>query len=118
MNGDKIDFVKMVVVESIPSVLFPKQVELEMEKDPKLISLRQDVMTGDWSKCKLPRSLPRCQIDLSPRDNRGQYRHHVWGGPPYHSDIYDSEEPLPGDNVFGQIATRVRNRRIEQMKKI
>ena len=39
------------------------------------------------------------------------------GGAPYYSDIYDSDEPLIGDNGFGKIATRVRNRKIEQMKK-
>ena len=57
VRGDKIDFVKMVAVESIPSALSAKQVELELEKDPELISVRQYVRTGDWSKCKLPHYL-------------------------------------------------------------
>ena len=47
MSGDKIDFVKMVAVESTPSALSAKQVELASEKDPQLISVRQYVMTGD-----------------------------------------------------------------------
>ena len=54
MSGDTLDFVKMVAVESTPSALSAKQVELESEKDPELISVRQYVTTGDWSKCKLP----------------------------------------------------------------
>ena len=41
VNGDKIDLVKMVAVESTPSALFAKQVELESEKDPELINVRQ-----------------------------------------------------------------------------
>ena len=40
----------------------------------------------------------------------------TWGGgAPFNSEIYDSDEPLPGDNLFGKIATRVRNRRIRKM---
>ena len=57
MSGDKIDFVKMVAVESTPSALSTKQVELASEMDPELISMRQYVRTGDWSKCKLPHYL-------------------------------------------------------------
>ena len=57
VSGDTIDFVKMVAVESTPSALSAKQVELESEKDPELISVRQYVTTGDWSKCKLPHYL-------------------------------------------------------------
>ena len=57
VSGDKIDFVKIVAVESTPSALSTKQVELESEKDPELISMRQYVTTGDWSKCKLPHYL-------------------------------------------------------------
>ena len=57
VSGDKIDFVKMVAVESTPSALSTKQVELASEKDPELISVRQYVITGDWSKCKLPHYL-------------------------------------------------------------
>ena len=40
VSGDKIDFVKMVAVESTPSALSAKQVELASEKDPELISVR------------------------------------------------------------------------------
>ena len=54
MSVDKIDFVKMVAVESTPSALSAKQVELASEKDPELISVRHYVSTGDWSKCKFP----------------------------------------------------------------
>ena len=57
VSGDKIDFVKMVALESTPSALSAKQVELASEKDPELISVRQYVTTGDWSKCKLPHYL-------------------------------------------------------------
>ena len=45
VSGDKIDFVKIVAVENTPSALSAKQVELESEKDPELIRLRQYVMT-------------------------------------------------------------------------
>ena len=55
VSGDKIDFVKMVAIT--PSALSAKQVELESEKGPELISMRQYVMTGDWSKYKLPHYL-------------------------------------------------------------
>ena len=57
MSVDKIDFVKMVAVESTPSALSAKQVELASEKDPELISVTHYVSTGDWSKCKLPHYL-------------------------------------------------------------
>ena len=57
VSGDKIDFVKMVAVQCTPSALSAKQVELASEKDPELISVRQYVTTGDWSKCKLPHYL-------------------------------------------------------------
>ena len=57
VSGDKIDFVKMVAVESTPSALSAKQVKLASEKDHELISVRQYVTTGDWSKCKLPHYL-------------------------------------------------------------
>ena len=57
MSGDKIDFVKMVAVENTPSALSAKQVDLESEKDPELISVKHYVSTGDWSKCKLPHYL-------------------------------------------------------------
>ena len=57
VSDDKIDFVKMVAVESTPSALSAKQVELAWEKDPKLISVRHYVSTGDWSKFKLPHYL-------------------------------------------------------------
>ena len=54
VSGDKIDFVKMV---AITSALSAKQVELELEKGPELISVRQYVTIGDWSKYKLPHYL-------------------------------------------------------------
>ena len=57
VSGDKIDFVKMVAVESTPSALSAKQVELASEKDSELICVRHYVKTGDWSKCKLPHYL-------------------------------------------------------------
>ena len=38
------------------------------------------------------------------------------GGAPFHLNVYDSEDPLPGNNNFGVIATRVRDRRIQRMK--
>ena len=57
VSGDKIDFVKMVAIESTPSALSAKQVKLESEKDPELISVRHYVTTRDWSKCKLPHYL-------------------------------------------------------------
>ena len=47
----------MVAVESTPSALSAKQVELKSEKDPELISVRQFVTTRDWSKCKFPHYL-------------------------------------------------------------
>ena len=57
VSGDKIDFVKMVAVESTPAALSAKQVELESETDPELFRVRQYVRAGDWSKCKLPHYL-------------------------------------------------------------
>ena len=46
VSGDTIDFVKMVAVGSTPSALSAKQVEMESEKDPELISVRQYGTTG------------------------------------------------------------------------
>ena len=40
----------------------------------------------------------------------------TWGGAPFSSEIYDKDAPLLGGNLFGKIATRVRNKRIENMK--
>ena len=38
------------------------------------------------------------------------------GGAPYESNVYDSDEPLPGENLFGKIATRVRNHKVSQLR--
>ena len=37
------------------------------------------------------------------------------GGAPIHSDIYDSDKPLPGSNVFGDIATNYRDKKISEL---
>ena len=39
------------------------------------------------------------------------------GGVPFQSSIYDSDEPLPGENVFGKKLTKYRNHKIENMSK-
>ena len=46
-----------------------------------------------------------------------QQWHNILGGAPYYSPIYDSDDPLPGGNLFGKIATKYRNKVIESMKK-
>ena len=57
-------------------------------------------------------------IDTYPLDLIEASTDSTWGGgAPFSSEIYDKEDPLPGDNLFGEIATRVRNRRIENMKR-
>ena len=39
------------------------------------------------------------------------------GGAPYQSKIYDSDDPLPGNNIFGKKLTKYRNQKIEKMRK-
>ena len=41
----------------------------------------------------------------------------TWGGgAPFESDVYDSDEPLPGRNLFGDIATNYRNDKVKQLR--
>ena len=40
------------------------------------------------------------------------------GGAPFHSQVYDKDGPLPGKNIFGKIATNVRNIRIGKLKQL
>ena len=40
-----------------------------------------------------------------------------WGSLPFYSSEYDSDKPLPGENIYGKSATRYCNRVIEKMKK-
>ena len=40
------------------------------------------------------------------------------GGAPFNSPIYDSEGPLPGNNVFGKTATNVRNKRVAKLREV
>ena len=87
--------------------------------------------TAEWKKCapdliekmfeaKLdqhPELLERL-IDTYPLDLIEASTDSTWGGgAPYNSEIYDNEDPFPGSNEFGKIATKVRDQRIEKMKK-
>ena len=56
-------------------------------------------------------------IDTFPLDLIEASVDKTWGGgAPFSSPVYDGDQPLPGENVFGKIATKCRNRRIDRMK--
>ena len=46
--------ITLVVQESTPIALTPREIERESEKDPELSSVCYYVQTGDWSQCKMP----------------------------------------------------------------
>ncbi|PFX30090.1 Retrovirus-related Pol polyprotein from transposon 17.6 [Stylophora pistillata] len=52
-SGEEFDFVKAVTEESLPVALTAKQVELASDSDPDLASLRQYILSGDWSQCNM-----------------------------------------------------------------
>ena len=52
-SGEEIDFVKAVAEESLPLALTAKQVELASESDPEIASLRQDILSGNWSQRRM-----------------------------------------------------------------
>ena len=52
-SGEEIDFVMAVVEESLPVALTAKQVELASESDPEIASLRQYILSGNWSQCRM-----------------------------------------------------------------
>ena len=53
-SGDEFDFVKKAVAEeSLPVALTAKQVELVSATDPEIASLRQYILSGDWSQCRM-----------------------------------------------------------------
>ena len=49
-SGEEIDFVKAVAEGSLPVALTAKQVELASESDPEIASLRQYILSGNWSQ--------------------------------------------------------------------
>ena len=51
-SGEKFDFVKAVAEESLPVALTAK-VELVSDSDPEIASLRQYILSGDWSQCRM-----------------------------------------------------------------
>ena len=52
-SGEEFDFVKAVAEESLPIALTAKQVELASNSDPEVASLRQYILSGDWSPCRM-----------------------------------------------------------------
>ena len=52
-SGEESDFVMMITQESMPVALSAKQVEQVSESDPEIASLRQYILSGDWSQCKM-----------------------------------------------------------------
>ena len=50
-SGEEFDFVKAVAEESLPVALTAKQVELVSDSDPEIASLRQYILSEDWSQC-------------------------------------------------------------------
>ena len=52
-SGEEIDFVMAVAQGSLPVALSAKQVEEVSEKDPEMVSLRQYILSGDWSHCRM-----------------------------------------------------------------
>ncbi|PFX12278.1 Uncharacterized protein K02A2.6 [Stylophora pistillata] len=49
-SGEEFDFVKAVAEESLPVALTAKQVKRASDSDPELASLRQHILSGDWSQ--------------------------------------------------------------------
>ncbi|PFX23411.1 Transposon Ty3-I Gag-Pol polyprotein [Stylophora pistillata] len=47
------DYREAVTEESLPVALTVKQVGLASDSDPELASLRQYILSGDWSQCKM-----------------------------------------------------------------
>ena len=52
-SGEEIDFVMAVAKERLPVALSAKQVEEVSESDPEMVSLRQYILSGDWSQCRM-----------------------------------------------------------------
>ena len=52
-SGEEFDFVKAVAEESLPVALTAKQVELVSDSDPEIASLRQYILSEDWSQCRM-----------------------------------------------------------------
>ena len=52
-SGAESDFVKAVAEESLPVALTAKQVELVSDSDPEIACLRQYILGGDWSQCRM-----------------------------------------------------------------
>ena len=48
------EVIRLVVQESTPVALTPREIERESDKDPELSSVRHYIQTGDWSHCKMP----------------------------------------------------------------
>ena len=51
--GEESDFVMMITQKSMPVALSAKQVEQVSESDREIVSLRQYILSGDWSRCKM-----------------------------------------------------------------
>ena len=52
-SGEEFDFVKAVAEESSTVALTAKQAELASDSDPEIASLRQYILSGDWSQCRM-----------------------------------------------------------------
>ena len=52
-SGEEFGFVKAVAEESLPVALTAKQVELVSDSDPEIASLRQYILSEDWSQCRM-----------------------------------------------------------------
>ena len=52
-SGEAFDFVKAVAEESLPVALTAKQVELVSDSDQEIASLRQYILSRDWSQCRM-----------------------------------------------------------------
>ena len=58
-------------------------------------------------------------IDTYPLELIEASKDDEWGGgaPPFQSPVYDSDDPLPGANIFEKKLTAFRNSKIENMRK-
>ena len=52
-SGVEFDFVNAVTEESLPVALTAKQVELVTASHPEIACLRQHILSGDWSQCRM-----------------------------------------------------------------
>ena len=63
-SGDKYDFARMVVTDTMPNALSPNEVEQISANDAELDQVRQCIQTGRWNDCNLPSGVKIAYIGI------------------------------------------------------